>query len=194
MSTSVATRSTPEDLLKITDRPMPELVDGELVEREPMGQKADVVASNIIHLLRCYSLASLPGIVTGAHGSVQAFPDDPNKVRIPDAAFTRRERLPEGLPFEGHGRVAPDLVVEIISPNDRAADLDAKIDDYQAAGVPLIWVVNPEIRTVRPYTLTGNVPPLHLGSTLTGGSVLPGFSCPVAAIFDGIYHPHPPGA
>jgi len=183
MSTATAIRYTPEDLLKITDRPMPELVDGELVEREPMGQRADAVASRLIMRLGNYSEAHLPGVVNGAHGSFQIFPGDPGKVRIPDVSFTRKDRLPGGEPAEGHGRVAPDLVVEVISPNDLASDLFQKIDDYQSAGIPLIWVVNPETCTVRPITLNGEGPSLRLGDTLRGGEVLPGFECPVASLF-----------
>ena len=74
----------------------------------------------------------------------------------------------------------------MISPNDLAAELDAKIDDYQSAGIPLIWVVNPEIRAVRPYVLAGALQMLHEGDTLTGGDFLPGFACPVTDIFEDI--------
>ncbi len=184
MSTATAILYTPEDLLKITDRPMPELVDGELLEREPMGQKADAVAMKLGYFLTAYSLSTLPGVVNGAHGSFQIFPGDPGKVRISDVSFTRKDRLPGGEPAEGHGRVAPDLVVEVISPNDLASDLYQKIDDYQSAGIPLIWVVDPETRTVRPITLTGDGgPSLRMGDTLRGGEVLPGFECPVASLF-----------
>jgi Uma2 family endonuclease len=183
MATTTQVRYTPEDLLRIADRPMPELVDGEFVEREPMGQRADQVGSRIIYYLTGYSMTKLPGVVNGAHGSIQVFPDDPNNVRIPDAAFTRIERLPGGEAFEGHSRVAPDLVVEVISPNDLQVEFEAKMEDYRSAGIPLIWVVNPELRTVRAYTTSGAGPLLHEGDILRGGDILPGFECPVAAFF-----------
>ncbi len=184
MSTATAVRYTPDDLLAIADRPMPELVGGELLEREPMGQKADAVGANIVTALKLYSRSHLRGVVNGANGSYRIFPDDPDKVRIADASFTRKDRLPDGEPAHGHGRVAPDLVVEVISPNGLAADLDARLDDYQSAGIPLIWVVNPDIRTVRPYLLVGPLPVLHVGDLLTGVDVLPGFECPVADLFE----------
>lgn len=183
MATATAVRYTPEDLLEITDRLMPELVDGELLEREPMGQRADEVGSRIIYYLTGYSLTLLSGVVNGAHGSIQVFPDDPNKVRIPDVAFTRRDRMPGGEAFEGHSRVVPDLAVEVVSPNDKLGEFEAKMKDYQSAAIPLIWVVNPELRTVRVYTPTGAGPLLHDGDTLRGGDILPGFECPVSAIF-----------
>jgi Uma2 family endonuclease len=184
MSIATATLHTPEDLLKVTDRPMPDLVNGEFVEREPMGQEAVAVASRIIIKLGTYAEANLPAIINGAHGSFQIFPDDPQKVRVPDVSFTRKDRLPNGHPAKGHGRIVPDLVVEVISPNDLAADLYEKINDYQAAGVPLIWVAHPETRTVTPITHSGGGPALRVGDTLRGGDVLPGFECPVASLFD----------
>ena len=185
MATVTEKQYTPEDLLHISDRPMPELVDGELVERVLMGEKADAVAVNIGYFLKGYSLTTLAGLINGAHGSYQIFPNEPNKVRIPDVSFTKKDRLPAGA-AEGHSPIAPDLVVEVISPNDLAADLLAKIEDYQAAGIPLIWVVDPEIRSVRAFRLTGTEPALHEGDILRGGDVLPGFVCPVSAFFEGI--------
>ena len=183
MATVVEAAITPEDLLTITDRPMPELVDGELVEREPMGQKADAVAARIIIRLGIYSESIFPGLINTSQGSFQIFPDDPNKVRIPDASFTRLDRLPGGEPAEGHGKVAPDLVVEVISPSNDASGLMAKIDDYLAAGVPWIWVVDPDRRIVLPIGPEGSGPILRIGDVIRGGDVLPGFECPVASFF-----------
>ena len=77
----------------------------------------------------------------------------------------------------------PDLVVEVISPNDLAFELYEKLADYQKAGIPLVWVVNPETRTVQPIGSTGAEPLLCEGDILRGGDVLPGFECPVSALF-----------
>jgi len=184
MATVTRKRYTPEDLLKITDRPMPELIDGELVEREPMGQEADEIGLNIGALLKAYSKGTLPGVVNGSEGSYQVFPDDPKKVRIPDVSFTRRDRIPGGKSAKGHGRVAPDLVVEVISPNDKAAKVFRKVRDFLDAGIPLIWVVNPGTRDVLVIRADGTGTFLKVGDTLDGGDVLPGFSCPVAALFE----------
>jgi Uma2 family endonuclease len=129
MATEPAPRITPADLLRITDRPMPELVDGQLVERE-MSQKSDAVAAQILRLVGNHVMDRKLGLVNGAQGSYQIFPDDPDRVRIPDVSFTRRERLPAGRPSEGHARIAPDLVVEVILPNDLEGLLNAKIGDY----------------------------------------------------------------
>ena len=182
MATVTQTRYTPEDLLFIEDRPMPELVDGQLLERE-MGQKADSIAATclyfVLHFVRQHNL----GLVNGAQGSYQVFPDDPNKVRIPDVSFTRRERLSKDGPAEGHGRVAPDLVVEVNSPNDTGDYIESKINDFLAAGIPLIWVAYPETKTVLVHRKDGTAQRLQVGDTLDGEDVLPGFRCDVAALF-----------
>lgn len=183
MATVTKKRITPKDLLSITDRLMPELVNGRLVERETMGQEADAVAAKLIVKLGIYAEASFPGVVNGAQGSYQIFPDDPNKVRIADASFTCNDRLPQGKSFKRHGRVVPDLVVEVISPRDLVTHLFRKLRDYFSAGIPLIWIVHPDLRAVQVYRPDGTGILLNESQTLYGGNVLPGFSCEVASLF-----------
>src|SRR5437588_5669781 len=88
MASTTRTRYSPEDLLEITDRPMPELIDGQLVEREPMGQKSDAVANKIARLVGNFVDQNRLGLTNGSQGSFQIFADDPQKVRIPDVSFT----------------------------------------------------------------------------------------------------------
>jgi len=189
MATATRRRHTPADLLKIDDRLMPELIDGELMEREPIGQEADSIASSLAVYLVSYSQATLPGVVNGGQCGFQIFSDDPDKVRIPDAAFTRRDRLPKGRSYKGHSRVAPELAVEIISPNDLATKVRRKVRDFLDAGIPLVWVVCPESRDVAVYRADGTGALRKEGETLDGEGVLPGFSCPVAALFEGLNGP-----
>jgi Uma2 family endonuclease len=182
MATVTQTRFTPEDLLHIEDRPMPELVDGQLLERE-VGQKSDAIAATFLYFVLHYVREHGLGLVNGAQGSYQAFPDDPAKVRIPDVSFTRKERVPKSGPAEGHARVAPDLVVEVTSPNDTVDQLESKVNDFLAAGVALIWVAYPESRTVQVHRRDGTGKRLQVGDVLEGEDVLPGFRCEVAALF-----------
>lgn len=174
---------SPEDLLKISDRPMPELVDGELVERA-MGQESDAVASRLIRLIGRPVDEHKLGLINGSQGSYQIFPDEPKKVRIPDVSFTRAERVPATGPAAGHSRVAPDLVVEVISPNDLAVAVQQKIGDYRSAGVPLIWVVYPGSRTILVVRKDGTALHLGVGEFLDGEDVLTGFRCEVGSVFD----------
>lgn len=184
MATATRKRYTPEDLLKVSDRLMPELIDGQLVERESMGQEADAVGGRLISFLNIYASTTLPGLVNAGQGGFQIFPDDPKKVRIPDVAFTKRERIPSGRAAKGHSRIAPDLAVEIISPRDLAVALRRKIRDFLDAGIPLVWVICPETRDVEVFRADGSGALRKEGETLDGEHILPGFSCPITALFE----------
>ncbi len=110
----------------------------------------------------------------------------PRTVRMPDASFVRADRLPpEGL-VPGVFKFSPDLAVEVLSPSERRSQIQKKVDDYLQSGTALIWVVDPRRRTVRIVTAGTAEGLLREGDTLTGGQVLPGFSCEVAELFEGI--------
>jgi Uma2 family endonuclease len=183
MATATEVEHTPEELLEITDRPMPELIDGQLVERTPMGRKADAVAARILRLVGHHVDLHRLGVVNGAEGSYQIFPDAPKKVRIPDVSFARWEKLPEQGVEEGHGKIAPDLVVEVISPNDLAVKVAAKVRDFLSAGVSQVWVANPDTCEILVYRFDGSVALLRSGDVLDGGDILPGFQCLVSDLF-----------
>jgi Uma2 family endonuclease len=182
MATATEVRFTPEDLLNIDDRPMPELVNGQLVERE-MGQRSDAIALRFDRLVGNFVDENQLGLMNGSQGSYRIFPGDPNKVRIPDGSFTRKDRLRSPDGEEGHSRIAPDLVIEVISPNDTGEAIEEKINDYFAAGVPLIWVAYPESRVVQVHRKGGSGTRLTTADTLSGEDILPGFALPIAQLF-----------
>jgi Uma2 family endonuclease len=161
---------------------MPELIDGELVERTFMGQKSDRLAARLLFLIAMFVEEHDLGAINGAQGSYRIFPDDPNKVRIPDVSFIRKGREPGGV-AEGHGRIVPDLVVEVTSPNDLAEELEAKVQDFAAAGVPLIWVVSPNTRSIRVVRGDGTGALLRADDVLDGEAVLPGFRLALPELF-----------
>jgi Uma2 family endonuclease len=108
---------------------------------------------------------------------------DPDKILIPDLAFVRADRLPpegERWRIAGH---APDLDVEVISPNDSYDMVVENVEWYQQAGVPLVWLVHPRRTAVTVYPLGQSAVILFEGEILDGGEVLPGFALPVAEIF-----------
>lgn len=91
--------------------------------------------------------------------------------------------MPQGQERKSFPRLAPDLVVEVLSPSDRTSDVVVKLEMYQEAGVPLIWLVDPEKTTITVIASGKSTKVLQSGDTLDGGDVLPGFSVPVAEIF-----------
>jgi Uma2 family endonuclease len=113
----------------------------------------------------------------------QFLPNSPNTVRKPDVLFVRKSRIPADWQSQAYLRIAPDLLAEVISPNDLAYDVDEKVLEYLRAGVRLVWVINPETRTVRVHRADGSFAWLSEGDTLSGEDILPGFSCPVRELF-----------
>ena len=184
MATSViAPQYTPEDLLKMPDGERYELVDGNLVERY-MTFWSSYIGGELYALLRAYCREQKLGWVAPEGMSYQCFPDAPNRVRRADVSFLRADRL--SLPqatAEGHLRTAPDLVAEVISPNDLAYEVEVKIHEWLAAGVRLVWVVNPPVRQVRVHRGDGTVGMVKEDEQLSGEDVVPGFVCRVGELF-----------
>lgn len=178
---STATTYTPEDLLTMPDGKDYELVDGQLVERN-MGIKSNWVATRLASRLDRFSEENPMGWAQGSEAGYQCFPHEPGRVRKPDVSFVRYGRLPGGVLPDGWARIRPDLAVEVVSPNDLAGELDEKLDDYEKAGVPLIWVIYLVSRTVMVYRGDGTVSRLHEDDELSGEDVIPGFRCPVRDI------------
>ena len=78
----------------------------------------------------------------------------------------------------------PELVVEIVSPEDRPSVVNDKALMWRRYGVRLVWVVDPDTRTVQVHSESGTVMNLTEEDTLEGDPVLRGFRCPVRAVFD----------
>jgi Uma2 family endonuclease len=183
MSTAVATeaRYTPEDLLAMPDGKSYELVDGHLVERH-MGAESSLVGGELYLRLAPFCKERDLGKVWPADNGYQCFPHAPDLVRRPDVSFVRSGRLPGDVAPKGWVKVPPDLAVEVISPNDRVYELDAKLADYRKVRVPLVWVINPESRTATVYRADGSVRVLFEDDELSGEDVIPGFRCPLRDI------------
>jgi Uma2 family endonuclease len=175
-------RYTPEDLLTMPDAVSYELVDGELVERN-MGWKSSWVGGRVFKLLSNHCDAHGLGWAAPADASYQCFPDAPNKVRKPAASFIRLERMPPDKEPEGHCRIAPDLAVEVTSPNDFYDEVEVKVREYLSAGVRLVWVVHPPTRTARVHRADGAETKLREADELSGEDVIPGFRCRVSELF-----------
>lgn len=160
-----------------------ELVRGELHKMSPAGSEHGAIIVNLSTLLKTYVKAHRLGVVFAAETGFR-IAESPDCVRAPDIAFVRRERLPSsGLP-KGYWPGAPDLAVEVISPNDRLYEVDEKIEDYLAAGTLLVWVIYPKKQSVTVYE-TAREPRVLIGAeTLDGGEVVPGFECRITEVFE----------
>ena len=182
---TTTTYYTPEDLFALPDYGRFELIDGHLVERK-VGAKSSYVATNLLILMGSFVRSNNLGLVFQADCGYQIFAEEPNRVRFADGSFLRRGRLPEDRPPQGHCRVAPDLVIEAVSPNDTAYELEDKTAQWLSAGVRLVWVLYPETQRLQVHRADGTVTKLQLAESLVGEDVVPGFQCQVAAVFQGL--------
>jgi len=108
---------------------------------------------------------------------------DPDTVRGPDVSYWSAERLPLDQEPVGYPAMAPDLSVEVLSPSNRGPVIRAKMQEYFARGVRMVWVVDPDDHTVTVYRSPDEGRIFHENATLSGEEVLPGFSCRVAELF-----------
>ena len=177
---------TPTELLTRPDRDQYELVNGELLERN-MGWQSSRIGMDLGSLLSVYVRQHNLGWVNGADAAYQcyedALPEDPDRIRKPDVSFISLDRLPPEDEPEGYCEIVPDLVAEVVSPNDTIYELCLKIEEYRKAGVKLIWVVVPNTKTVTIHRLNGSTDELREADELSGEDVVPGFRCSIADIF-----------
>lgn len=176
---------TAEDLLRLSntgDGRRFELLDGVLVEMPPTAPPHDFARNNIAYELTTFVRAHRSGYVfSGDTGYILR--RNPDSVRAPDVSFITRERIPDGRFSAGYSEIMPDLAIEVVSPNDTAAEVERKAMEWLAAGVRLVLVVYPATRSVFAYRSPTDVRRFTEADTLDAEPVLPGFSCPVARLF-----------
>jgi Uma2 family endonuclease len=182
---------TPEDLLSMPDRKNYELVDGHLVERN-MSQLSSWVGGQLLYQCNAFLQVNPIGWAWPSDLGYECYPDDPKKVRKPDVSFIRIERMPDGPTSDGYAHIPPDLAAEVVSPNDLWHEVIAKVDEYLEAGVTLVWVIDPEARSVHVYRRGGTVSLLREGDELSGEDIIPGFRSPVASLFPAKPQPQQP--
>lgn len=162
---------------------MIESIDGKPVEKKNMGAISSLNILNAIILIRQFAKEHKLGRVFEGHTGYRCFPDRPKMVRKPDASFVAESRLPDGKVPRGDFTIPPDLAVELISPHDRAEEVEEKVQLYLGAGVKLVWIVYPESRSVTVRRMDGTTTVLRHTDTLSGETVLPGFTCVVGELF-----------
>lgn len=165
-----------------------ELVEGRLVRMPPSGGGASSMGMSFGAALTVYVQSHGLGRVTGADGEFElTIPGRSPTALAPDVAFVRADRLParDSAAWDRPWQVAPDLAVEIASPNQYRPEMAAKARLYLAAGVRLVWVIWPKHKQVDVWTSGSDeaVATVGNGDQLDGMDVLPGFTYPVASIF-----------
>ena len=182
--TTTQTEYTFDDLLAKSGDKLYELIHGQLVEKQ-VGAIALWVATEIAALIRNHVHPTRRGFAF-TELPINCFGWLRNHGRRPDVVYIHRERFPGGQLSDDPVTAAPNLVAEVLSPNDDAIEVDVKVEQYLRAGIDLVWVVNPETRTVRVHRADGSVQMFHQADTITGEAVLPDFKAVVGEFFAAI--------
>ena len=173
---------TAEELLQLSKEDFyGELIQGVLVEEMPPGVRHALIVAKLIALLLSYVEEKDLGSVLADAGIWTE--RNPDTVRAPDVQFFDHNRLPPGAATAGYAEVAPNLAVEVWSPNDSHRALGEKAIMWLNVGVQMVWVVLPETRSVDVYLSGQDTIRLSDTDSLEGLDVLPGFHCELDAIF-----------
>lgn len=155
-----------------------ELVKGELLTMSPAGYDHGTVAALLAGSLIQHVTKHKLGRVAIAQAGY-LLERNPDTVREPDVSFVASKRdLRTRNFFPG----APDLAVEVLSPNDRASEVNGKVREYLAAGTRMVIIIDPEKQTAIVRTPTSTTD-LTTDDTLSGGDIIPGWSLPLRELF-----------
>jgi len=174
---------TAEDVFENPPAGRYELVRGEVIQMSPTGFEHGIISANAASAFHNFVKQRPLGIVVGAETGF-ILSRNPDTVRGADVAFISSERAARQKSIEKFFDGPPDLAVEVVSPTDRAADIEEKIRDYLQAGTRLLLVIYPRTKTIAVYRPGKDVQILTLEDALEGYDVLPGFSIPVREIFE----------
>jgi len=162
--------------------PRYELVEGQLRMMPPAGVRHGWIAMRIGALLQNHVFENDLGAVFAAETGF-LIQTDPDTVRAPDVAFLSNERLEQVATLDGYLPVAPDLAIEIVSPNDSSSEVEGKANMWLQAGAKMVLVVDPAQRTIRVYREVSTIVVLQSDELLDAKDVVPGWEIRVADAF-----------
>jgi Uma2 family endonuclease len=180
--TTISRPLTAEDLWKMPDNGgRNELIDGELLPISPINMRHMQVAGKIYFLLQTFLNQHPIGVAGQELGCILA--RNPDVILAPDVLFIGFNRISNGPLPEKFFDAAPDLAIEVLSPNDSWQEIETKANKYIAGGTSLVWIVNPKNESVTIYQAGPVVTYLKKTDVIAGEKTLPGFSCKVAQFF-----------
>jgi len=171
-----------DELAEMGDLGRCELVAGRIEMRSPTGDQHGSVEGNLYDALRSFVRAKRLGVVRVGEVGIYTR-RNPDSIRAADVLYISRERYAQ-VRSTGYLDVAPELIVEVMSPEDRWSEMNRKLREYFAIGVRLVWVADPETRTVYAYRSLTDVREFTERDQLPGDDVLAGLNVPVASLFD----------
>lgn len=167
---------TADELWQMPDSRNLELLKGQVVEMAPPGYTHGSYASRLARWIGTFAEKNQLGETVVESGFL--IERNPDTVRSADVAFITRERNDAGW-TEKFFKGAPDLAIEVVSPDDRFSEVLEKAAQWQRAGSRSVWVVDPKEQAVYRFQDGGLI---AFGDRVTD-EVLPGFSFEVASLF-----------
>jgi Uma2 family endonuclease len=174
---------TGEELDQLTNIGPCELIDGRIVPMSPTSVAHAIIEIRIASALENFVRAHKLGkVLVGEAGLYTR--RNPDRVRAADALFISTARYDERKRLQWYLDVAPELIVEILSPDDTMMEMMQKPDEYFSIGVELVWVLHPEAQSVFAYRSLTDVREFKQNDLLPGDSLLPGFTTSVKDLFE----------
>jgi Uma2 family endonuclease len=174
---------TAEELLLLPDDGSRyELIEGELKQMSPAGHNHGRIIMRLAAPLARHTEEHELGEVYAAETGF-LLRTDPDTVRAPDIAFAKQERVDAVGETKSYWPGAPDLAVEVVSPNDRVSEIEEKVKEWLDAGTSLVWIVSPKLHAVTVYRSLTDIVILTEKDMLDGGEIVPGFLYPIAKLF-----------
>ena len=176
--------ATSSTALGVADDDLYEIIDGQRVGQPPRGIYSVLLASQLIRYLGNYADTMKSGRAVSE--GLFHMPAPINRDRRPDVAYVSYQRWPKSRSVprtDNAWDVVPNLNVEVVSPNDKADEVQEKVDEYFRAGVELVWVVYPPQSQIYVYQSPTQIRVLTVADELDGGNVLPGFRLRLAELF-----------
>ena len=159
-----------------------ELVKGEIIHMPPPGYIHAFTEHNFSRILGNHVRQHKLGYVMVGEGGVYT-ERKPDTVRGTDVAFISHERLAK-VQSQTYLDVAPELIVEVLSPNDRWSNVTDKLEEYFVIGVKVVWVADPRKKYIYVYRSPTEMERLTANDDLADDEVLRGFRVPVAEFFE----------
>ena len=184
MSTTSTALMTAEELMELPHGEgfRYELINGELEKTMspglPHGRITMRIAGPLSEFIWSHDLGDIFAAETGFQLTF-----DPDTVLAPDVSFVSKERLEQVGETERYWPGAPDLVVEVLSPSDRASKVNKKTSLWLSYGAKQVWIVNPKDRTVLVHRSATDTTMFHGSDYLEAQDLLPGFSLSLDRIF-----------
>jgi Uma2 family endonuclease len=180
-------RYTPAEVARLSDRDgkLYELVAGSLVEKPAMSTLSNWIATRLAFLLQSFYPPDKAYVI---HEQPTYCFEDAREMRRPDVLLVWAHRLPSGLSHD-ELFIAPDFAAEVVSPTNTWSGIRDRVEDYLEAGVPLVWVVEPDTRSVHAYRRDGSIALYRVNDTVRDEPLLPGLSLRVADLFPAAVQP-----